>query len=329
MMLDIFKNDAFSLTELVSSINKVPYVPTKIGSSGLFADQGIYGLTVGIEMQNGVLSLVPTAARGSSGVVKDVQKRNLRDFRPVHLPQRVVINADEVLGIREFGTEQTLRSAQGLLNSKVAVARRDLDLTHEWQRMGAIKGVVLDSDGSTVLYDFYNAWGLTQTTLDFALDVDATRINDKIATLERALEDALGGLMFNGITVYASKEWFDAFRGHPAVTDTFKYTEGDKLRGSRRLEMDFGSLHVVEYRGQVGATRFIAAGEAYAVADGVPGLFMSYYAPAPHMDVVGQQGLPFYMLPEESDYKRSVAYDIQSNPLHINTRPESVIKLTI
>lgn len=329
MMLDIFKNDAFALTELVASINKIPYVPTKIGQLGLFREQGIYGLSVAIEQRQGVLTLVPTAARGSSGVVKDIQKGNLRDFRPVHLPQRVVVNADEVLGIREFGTESTLRSAQGLLLQKMAVARRDLDLTHEWQRMGAIKGQVLDADGTTVIYDWYTAWGMTQPVLSFALGVDTTRIRSKINTLERMVEDALGGMMSQGITVLASKEWFDAFTDHPSVTDTYKYTDGGPLRTNQRMTFEFAGLTIMEYRGTVGGTRFIAAGEAYAFPTGVPDLFMSYFAPAPHMDVVGQQGIPFYMLPEESDYKRSVAYDVQSNPLHVNTRPEAVVKLTL
>ena len=86
MMLDVFKGDAFSFTELVKAINLIPHAPTKLGSMGLFTEEGVSTLTVAIEMQNGVLTLVPTAPRGARGPAKNVEKRTVRDFRPVHLP---------------------------------------------------------------------------------------------------------------------------------------------------------------------------------------------------------------------------------------------------
>ena len=95
MMLNIFGSSAFEFTKLVAAINLIPHVPTRLGQLGLFREQGIETLTVGIEMQAGVLTLVPTAARGAPGVLKGVERRNMRDFRTSHLPQRVAVMADE------------------------------------------------------------------------------------------------------------------------------------------------------------------------------------------------------------------------------------------
>lgn len=329
MMLDVFKGDAFSFTELVTAINKIPYVPTKIGSMGLFQPEGLYSTTLAVEMQNGVLTLVPTAPRGSGGPAKNVEKRTVRNFNTVHLPQRVAVLADEVLGIRVFGSQTETEAAMALLNKKMAIARRDLDLTHEWQRMGAIKGQVLDADGVTVIYNFFTEFGLTQQTLAFDLDVDATKVRGKCTTMERMIEDTLGGVQMSGIDVLCSKEFFDGLVDHPAVVDTFKYTDGAPLRSNQRMTFEFGGANFIEYRGTVGATRFIASGEAYAVPRGVPDLFKSLYAPADYMDTVGTLGVPTYMKQRVMDFDRGVEWEVQSNPLHMCNRPDAVIKLTL
>lgn len=330
MLLDIFKNDAFGFTQLTTAINKIPYVPTLLGSRNLFSPRGVYTPKIAIEMRNNVLSLVASKPRGSGGPVKNPEKANIRDFRATHLPQSVTVLADEVMGIRSFGTEQDLLTAQKLLNDKMAIVTRDLDLTHEWQRMGAIKGQVLDADATTVLYDYFTEFGLTQQTLAFDLDVDATKVRGKTNTLTRMIEDTLGGVMMSGIEVLCSKEFFDALIDHPAVVDTYKATsQAGELRRSQRLSFDFGDCRFTEYRGTVGATRFIASGEAYAVPLGVPDLFQTFFAPADYMDAAGTEGVPRYMKMREMDFDRGVEWEVQSNPLHICTRPDSVIKLTL
>lgn len=329
MMLDVFKGDAFSFTELTTAINKIPYVPTRIGQLGLFEEEGVATLTVAIEMQNGVLTLVPAAARGSRGPAKNIEKRNVRDFRPVHLPQTVVAMADEVQGIRVFGSQTETETAQAYLNKKMAVARRDLDITHEWQRMGAIKGVVLDANATDVIYDYYTEFGVTQTVLDMALDNDATKVRGKCTTLDRLVEDALGGVTSSGLHALVSAEFFDALVDHPAVVETFKYTNGGPLRENQRKVFEFGGVTWEEYRGKVGSTRFIAANEGYVFPLGVPDLFKTFFAPAPYMDSVNTIGLPFYMKQKVMDMDKGMEYEVQSNPLHICTRPEAVIKVTI
>ena len=80
MMLDVFKGDAFSFTELVTAINKIPHVPTNIGSMGLFQPEGLYSTTLAVEMQNGVLTLVPTAPRGTGGPTKNAEKQRDPDI---------------------------------------------------------------------------------------------------------------------------------------------------------------------------------------------------------------------------------------------------------
>lgn len=329
MMLDVFRGDAFSFTELVAAINLVPYTPTKIGKMGLFAEEGISTLTAAIEMQGGVLTLVPTAARGVRGVAKDQQKRTIRDFRTVHLPQTVAVMADEVQGLRAFGKDTEVETAKRFLQKKMAVARRDLDLTHEYQRMGALKGLVLDANGDT-LYDYFTEFGVAQQTLAMDLDVDTTKVRSKCHAIERLVEDTLGGVMMSGLHAWCSPTFFDALVDHPAVRDTYLGTTGAAaLRQNARMTFEFGGILWEEYRGSIGGTPFVPVGEAMVFPMGVPDLFKSYFSPANYQDTVNTIGVPFYMRDRNLDFDVGVEYQVQSNPLHINTRPNSVIKLTL
>lgn len=327
MMLNIFANDAFNMTNLTTAINKIPYAPTRLGRLNLFAPVPIATTKVAIEMQDGKLTLVPTAARGAAGPAKNPERRNLRNFETVHLPQRVAIMADEVMGLRDMGEEQNLMTAQKLLGQKQAVARRDLDLTHEWQRMGAIKGKVLDADGSSVLNDYFADFGVSQTTHTIALSNNATKVQQSIVSLKRKIEDKLGGIMYSGILVLCSAEFMDALTGHPAVEEAFKYQQSQQLRDDYRDTFNFGKVDWEEYRG-LASTAFIPANKAYAIPLGVPDMFQSYFAPAPYMETVGTLGLPFYMKPKNMDWDVGVEWQVQSNPLHICTRPEAIVEIT-
>lgn len=327
MMLNIFANDAFNMMSLTTAINKIPYAPTRLGRLNLFTPVPIPTTKVAIEMQDGKLTFVPSAARGAPGPAKNVERRNLRDFTTVHLPQRVSVMADEVMGLRDMGEEQNLLTAQDLLGQKQAVARRDLDLTHEWQRMGAIKGKVLDADGQTVLNDYFADFGVTQTTHTMELSNTSYKVQQGIVSLKRKAEDKLGGLMPSGWLVLASATFMDALTGHPAVEEAFKYQESQQLRGDYRDLFNFGKLDWEEYRGMA-TTAFIPANKAYLIPLGVPDLFQTYFAPAPYMETVGTMGLPFYMKAKNLDYDTGIEWQVQSNPLHICTRPEAIVEIT-
>jgi Phage major capsid protein E len=329
MMLNIFGSDAFEFTKLIGVINSIPYAPTRLGSLGYFKPDGISTLTAAFELQGNTLTLVPSAARGAPGVAKNLDRRSLKDFRTTHLPQRVAVQADEVLGLRALGSETEEELAMNLLRKKAAVARRDLDITHEWQRMGALKGQVLDADGSSVLYNFLTEFGVSQSTLAFNFSSGATyAVLQRCLELKRQIEDKLGGVFSSGVRVLCSKEFFDAFTGHAAVVEAYKYQQSSFMRSDNRDGFVFGGITWEEYRGSVGGTRFIAANEAYAVPEGVDGLMQTLYSPAPYMETVNTMGLPFYMKAKNMDYDTGVEWQVQSNPLHICTRPDAVFKLT-
>jgi hypothetical protein len=327
MLLDVFKSDAFHFTKLVAAINKVPYAPTRLGDLGLFTPEGVSTTTVAIEMQDGKLTLVPTAPRGARGPAKNLERRVLRDFRPVHLPQTAAVMADEVQGLRAYGTDSEEETAMRYLQKKLVVPRRDLDITHEYQRMGALKGQVIDADGTTVIYNYFTEFGVTQSTASVALATE-TKLLQWVTALKRQVEDKLGGVAMSGLRVLCSSEFFDKLTANPAVVESYKYQMSVMLRTDVRKGFEWGGVIWEEYRGSVGGQRFIAANKAHAIPEGVPDLFKTFYAPAPYMETVNTEGLPFYMKGRTLEYDTGIEYQIQSNPLHMNTRPEAVFELT-
>lgn len=327
MHLDIFKDDAFSLSQLSVAMVNLPHTPTRIGDLGYFKGAGINTLSMTIESVGATIALVPTAPRGSSGKVYTNEKRTLRTVSAVHLPQRAAILADQVQGVRAFGTETELQTAQGMMSEKLAAMRRDIDLTMEWQRLGAIKGQVLDADGSSVIWDWFSEFGVSQITKDFELDNDATQVILKVLELKRAVEAELGGLSFTGIRVFCSASFFDAFTRHPAVEKAFELYNTAYASSDVRGGFVFAGVTWEEYRGKVGSTDFVEDGYAYAVPEGVPNMFIARFAPADYMETVNTVGLPYYAKQEPMPFGKGIEVEAQSNPIHLNTRPRAVVKL--
>jgi len=329
MLIDVFKGDPFKLATLSKALNDIPFMPTRLGRLGLFTQEPITTTTVQIERQGETLALVASKPRGAPGTPVVPNRRTLRNLSTVHLPTEVSVLADEVQGLRAFGTDSDETTALAWLNRKMAVARRRIELTLEYHRIGAIKGQVLDSDGSTVLVDLFAEFGVTQQTLSMALGTDTTKVLQKVVALKRMVEDELGGIPYSGLRVECSPEFFDAFTGHPLVRDAFTYYQQTFKSSDVRDGFVFGGVLWEEYRGSVGSTRFIEANAAYAVPEGVPDLFTQHYAPAPYMETVNTMGMPFYSKMEIMDYDKGVNVEMQSNPLSFCTRPRAIVKLTV
>lgn len=331
MNFDIFNDDAFSVSQLTLAMQERQHTPTLLGDMGLFNESGISTTSVMIEKQGESFTLVPSAARGAPGDVTTEAKRTMLPFSVIHLPQRDAVNADEVQNVRAFGKETDVQTVQALVNKKLQKMRRRLDLTLEWQRMGALKGIILDADGATELLNLFTAFGVAQQTKSFALGVDATKVKQMCLDTERLIEDELDGILSSGTEVLCSKEFFDAFVQHPVVEKAYAlWQQGSMLRDSQRKSVfEFANLRFREYRGKVGATRFIAAGEAYAVPVGVPDLFVTNFGPADYLETVNTNGLAYYAKQWIQPPGKRVELEAQSNPLHICTRPRAVIKLTV
>ncbi|MCA7969708.1 major capsid protein [Burkholderia sp. AU39826] len=324
----LFQDDAFSLSSLSAAINEQPYVPGRIGTLGLFEEDGITTTTIQIERDGDTLSLVASGQRGAPAAVVAGSKRSMIPFNTVHLPQRAVIMADEIANLRAFGSETELEALQTVVNRRLAKMRRQLDATHEFHRIGAIKGAVLDADGKTVLIDLLKYFGIEQTVIAFELSTATTEIRQKCVEVQDAIEDALGAMTYTGVRVLCGREFWNKLIVAKSVKETYLASVmAAQLRGDARDAFDFGGCTFERYRGRVGDVGYVADDEAHAVPEGVSDLFITRFAPADYVEAVNTTGIPYYAKQELMPFGKGVEIEAQSNPIHLCTRPKALVKL--
>lgn len=330
--LNVFEGDAFSTISLTKAINTAPdgqKVPTLIDS--LFEEEGISTTAVFIERDNDSLSLVPAKDRGAPADVTTGSKRDNIPFQTFHLPTRGKILADEVQNIRAFGSETEMESVEAMVQKHLMKMRNRIDATIRFQRAGAITGKIYDADGTKVLLDLHDRFGITQKTQAMALSTDTTKVLQKVTDAKRKSEDNIGDSgVITGWMAICGRGFFDAFTNHPVVEKAFdRFNDGQFLRDDKRMSgFSFGGVMWQEFYGKVGSIEFVGTDEAYLIPLGVDGLFVTNFAPADYMETVNTNGLPYYASQELLPHNKGVDLEAQSNPLSLCTRPGAIIKLT-
>lgn len=332
-MINPFESDAFSLVSLTQAINKIPNTYGRVGQLGIFVPTPVRTRTILVEEMNGVLNLLPTQPVGAPGTVGTVGKRTVRSFVIPHIPHDDVVLPEESQGLRAFGSESELDALSGLMAQKLATMRAKHAITLEYLRMGALKGAILDADGTTI-YNLYTEFGITQETQNIALGTSTTDVLGAVMDVKRHIEDNLKGEVMSGVMCLCSEGWFDAFVAHPYVKEAYMYYQRNQALGEDyRKGFTFGGVTFEEYRGTAtdyagNARPFIAANEAHAFPMGTVNTFKTYFAPADFNETVNTLGMEMYAKQEPRKFGRGTDLHTQSNPLPMCARPEVLVKLT-
>lgn len=338
-VLDIFNNAAFSATSLTAAINVVPNDYGRLRELGLFSNEPIATTSVAVEFANGTLNLLPTRTRGAPPSLGTPERRSARSFNAFHIPHDDYVRADDVQNIvARVGRGNVLESVQSLVNRKLMAMRRKHAITLEHMRWGALRGNILDYDGTSLL-NLYTEFGVSQQSVDFVLGTGTTDVKAKMRSVVSFMEDNLQGETMTGVHVFASPEWYEKFISHAKVEDIYKYYDGSNnpLRQDVRRGFPFHGAVIEEHRGSASqlqedgtyaTRRFIPAGEAIAVPLGTTDMFSTYWAPADFMDTVNQPGEQIYTRQAiDPEFQRWVKLHSQSNPLPIVKRPRLVVRL--
>lgn len=336
MMLDVFKEDAFGLVSLTHALEKLPYIPKMLGEMGLFSEKGITTTTVVMEEKHGKLSLIQTQARGTMPQVQLTETRKTRAFPVSWLPENDTIMADEVQGVRKFGSEDAVQGVAEVVNNKLARLKQNMEATLEWHRLGAVLGKTYDADGTSLLFDWYDEFDITQFELDFDFTNATLNVLDLADAAQQLVEDTLGADTYDEITAICGNQFFRSLISHPSVKDAFKawqvgsgfgkevFTTGDTRKKRRGFE--FGGITWRPYRGHVGSTPFFPTDECRFLPSGVPELFQTVYAPAPFIETVNTTGKKMYAKQDRMKFDVGVELHVCSCPLMYVTRPAVVVK---
>ncbi len=332
--MDIFKSDAFSMVSITEALNNVPFQPTFLRDLKLFVPKPVRTSGVSVEEKNGTLSLIQTSERGAPLAEADREKRKIRDFRTRRIAKHDRLMADEIQGIRAFGSETELMQVVDEVNQRMngpSGLMRDVELTWENMMLGAIQGVVLDADGSTI-YDYFSEFGINQAAeIDFDLD-NASPASGAVRkkcdqVVRQMMRAAVGGWVPGRTYVMGlcGDAFWDDLVAHAEVRQTYLNTQEAKdLRGGTAYQsFQYGGITWVNYRGtDDGSTVAINTDKCRFIPVNGNGVFQMAHSPAETFDYVNTPGQPIYgmVIPDE---KRNMFVDLEvySYSLPICTRP--------
>jgi len=341
MILNPFETEnCFNFVSLTQSINILPNNYGRVGQLGIFPDKGVRTRSIIVEEQNGVLNLLPTLPVGAPGTRNKLGKRKVRTFTVPHIPLDDAILPSEYEGIRAFGSETEVSTLATVMNDHLQSARNKFDITIEHLRMGALKGEILDADGTT-LYNLFDEFEITKKEVNFALTTSTTDIPAKCREVIRHVEDNLLGEVYTGVHCLCSSVFFDALISH-AIVKAYYLNHAAALQligGDPRKGFSFAGITFEEYRGTAteadGTVRpFIQSdaspvkGFAHFYPEGTSQSFNTIFAPADFIETVNTIGMPLYAKQELGKFGRSIDLTIQSNPLPICYRPGLLVEGT-
>jgi hypothetical protein len=326
--MDIFEGDAFSIIELTRALENIPFKPTTLSASGLFADRGVRTRTVVIESRDGTLSLIPFSERGAPHDQQVPERRDVRAFVCRQFKKQDVIWASEIQGIRAFGTESEASQVQVEVARRLRRLRTDAEATFEYHFLNGIQGLVKDpKDGATVV-NYFTEFAITPAPeVDFDLDNASPAsgaLRKRCQALIESVEESMGGLSTGAVQLRAEcgSAFFADLVAHKEVRETYLNTAAaNELRRRVVDEFSFGGITFRRYGGN--ATIGVPTDKAFFYPEGIEGLFEIYYAPADTFETVNTLGLPLYAraIPDR-ERDEWVRLEIESNPLPICTRPQ-------
>ena len=335
-MLDVFNTNAFGIVPLTDAINNLKFVPGRIGAMGLFQETGIATTSAAIEMKDGLLTLISPSARGGPGTTLDKNRRTLRNVSVPHFEIMDAIMAEEVQGVRAWGSETDVEMVMSKVAERGAIHSQSLEATHEYSRIGAIKGTVTYADATTLdLFDLFDVTQITERDWDLDNASPASGVLRKTcAAVVRQLAGELDGVPFSGVHAFCGDNFFDDLIAHTEVRASYlQQQEASQLRtgyvdngaGGSYGSFTFGGITWENYRGAVGGTSFINTDKCHIFPVGVPGLFRTYYAPADYVETVNTNGQRLYTKQYEMPNGKGVHLDTQMNALDICTRPRVLL----
>lgn len=333
--IDIFNDDAFSVTSLLTAVDKVGYVPGFLGSiGGLFEPAPVRTEAIWIEARGTDAALIQTSPRGSAPAAKGDGNRTATPFATKRLAQGSRITSSEIAGIREFGTEDVLRQVQTEVARRQFLLKRDMDLTFENWRLGCVQGLVTDADGTTII-DWASAFGQTiPAEVDFDLDnanPASGVLRKKCAVAVRSITRGLKGLGGNSIRVMSicGDAFWDDLIAHPEVRETYLgQQEASDLRGPSAWEtFNFGGITWTNYRSTDDTTTVAVGTDKAKMFPVGAGIFKWAMSPGEKFEHVGQLGQMFYPdIVTDKDRDMWADVELYSYPLPVCTMPQALYR---
>ena len=330
-MANLFTPDLFTTTDLCAAVNRFPYVPTLLRP--VFENESSRTVAVSIDVEQSHLKLVSDSARGIAAAGQAPHNaRSVKTIRTCHLLSADTLYPEDVQDVRAFGSTELETIAQRVAKKQQNL-RRNIEATLEYHRVGAVKGEVLDADGTTVLHDIYSIFGITKPqdvslTWPAAATGASNTVLAKITEVVEAIDDAMGGVPYDGIMAICGADFWSKLVSGPFVREAYNLWAANRPSFGASHDwtaglFTYGGVSFARYSKTIGGNTLVDSKKAHFFPVGA-GIFKHIFAPADWMETVNTDGLEFYSRMDELDGNRGYKLEVQSNPLTICMYPDAL-----
>lgn len=326
-------NYPYNAIELTGEVNRVPNVWGDLQGESLFSNEYPVSIMVEIKFQDGVVTVLETDERGSTGPESTIETQKGVILKIPHIPHMGRIKPEDLQDRYIFESGRRLMTAADATAKKLVQLRRNHAQTLELLRWGALKGQLVTGMGK-VIYDFFEVFGVTKKSFDLHLDSDDTDVEEICDDIRQYLETRLLGESMDGIRCKISPVLFRKLTRHPSVEKYYlQHIDATKLLGDRvKRVFEFGGIvweqnfHTVSnLAGQ--PVKFVADGKGIAYPTGTSDTFKTFFGPAHHIAMVNTAGAEVFVSPEILKHGLGVELLSQSNPLPVCQRPELLVEV--
>lgn len=326
--------DNNSIIEYTQEINLIPNEYGLLNELGLFTKKYIAQPTIQFESKGGSISLIPDTHRGTRHNVNKGEVGRMLTFNTTFHPLDDALFAHELVGRRRFGTADQTDIESERIAEKLAVIRRAHSATLETARWHTLTTGTQYSPQQTQSTNFYSDFGITRKEVDMVLGTSTTDLLAKIQEGCADIQDrALTGDIVNNFTCFCSPEFFQKLVSHPKLQAAFSYYASTSeplrngFRSGRYERFVYGQVTFLSVRGGYAGGRFIPAGDAYLVGEGVPDAMQTIFSPADKFDTVGTIASEVYVWAYRSERNDKIEFETSSSFVNALMRPQLVARL--
>lgn len=337
----VFPFDSVTLT---NQVNLIPSDYGMLNALNLFPSEPISTTVVGIHRVGNQIRVLPAKPRGVRGAEPASDKENIFYLEVPHFPI-----ADN-LGPADLQNKAAIVDGRAVpMTVEMATAkklmklRRQHAVTREYLKFAALKGLVKDGDGKTIV-DLYTFFGIAKVTVDLALGTAGTEIFDKLEEIRTSVLKGVQGDTVSRVEVVIGSTLLNRLLKHPKFEKYWLNTpsaqELVKLE-RHRLGQDFGRIidtGTVLLRESVGQVpvkvndvltneALMAPTLGVAYPAGTTEMFTTFDAPPHHIEAVNEPGMEIFISEKVLDHGEGVEMKSQSNPLPIVKRPEALVEI--
>lgn len=308
---------------------------------GIFTDTPIATTYVRLGLREDVITLIPARERGGE------HNKNMRDglgeliLSIPHFPLDDKITPGDLQNLTVYGVERVFQTLAGVYNQKLVSMRAKHDLTFSHLDWGALRGLIVDGEGKT-LVNLFSEFGITQDVVNFALGTAAFDVAGRTRVLKENIRRHLRGTPARGVRVLAGGAFFDAYVGHTSVREAYRNLpnavspDRDDIRDTfthagvtiERVDEDYpfrqpdGTLAILDA---------VPSNEAIAIPLGTP-YFKRYIAPPDSIVEANRAPNPeakIFVSTDDLPHGKGQEIHSESNLIPICQRPQLIQRLTM